>query len=135
MYFFFSRYLSKGPTKCKIKLNLSTKLISKICPPLQKLPYKLSMREFLVNMPKLTGHSFSDLLIFSPIYLFYSKIWHKTVNITVLQLNEYETAPYFFYWNKTWHVIVCWFLCFTPFLPEFTGSEPKIVLLWCSEEF
>ena len=33
------------------------------------------------------------------------KIW------TVLQLNKYETAPYFFYWTKTWHIVISWFLC------------------------
>ena len=36
---------------------------------------------------------------------------------------------------KTWHRIVCWFLCFTPFLPEFTWSEAKIVLNIKKEQF
>ena len=28
----------------------------------------------------------------------------------LVQLNRYETAPYFFYQTKTWHA--CWFICF-----------------------
>ena len=35
-----------------------------------------------------------------------------------VQLNEYKTAPYLFNSAKTGHVIVCWFLCFSPNLPE-----------------
>ena len=36
---------------------------------------------------------------------------------------------------KTWNVIVCWFLCFTLFLPEFTWSEPEIVQNIKTEQF
>ena len=34
------------------------------------------------------------------------------------RLNKYKTAPYFFYQTKTWHTIVCWFLCFYLNLPD-----------------
>ena len=42
----------------------------------------------------------------------FSRIWFFPV-----QLNEYETVPYFFNQAKTWHRIVCWFLCIYLFLP------------------
>ena len=50
-----------------------------------------------------------------------------------VQLNKYETAPYFFLLNQNLACyIVCWFLCF---LPEFTWSDPKIVINIKTEQF
>ena len=50
--------------------------------------------------------------------------------IDIVQLNEYETAPYFLQLsqNLTWD-------CLLMFLPEFAWSEPEIVLFWCSKQF
>ena len=45
----------------------------------------------------------------------------------MLQLNEYETDPYFLQLSKTWQQIVCLLLYFSPFLPEFTCFALKIV--------
>ena len=39
------------------------------------------------------------------------------------------------YQAETWHEIVWWFQWFSLVFPEFTGSEPKIVLFCCSEQF
>ena len=49
-----------------------------------------------------------------------------------VQLNKYETVPYFFLLNQnlTWDCLLI-----SVFLPEFAWSEPKIVLFWCSEQF
>ena len=55
--------------------------------------------------------------------------------VFLVQLQKYETAPYFFYQTKTRHGIVCWFLCFYLNLTEFAWSEPKIILFWCAEQF
>ena len=36
---------------------------------------------------------------------------------------------------KTWHWIVCWFLCIYLFLPVFAWCAHKIVLFWSAEQF
>ena len=42
-----------------------------------------------------------------------------------IQLNKYETAPYFFLLNQN---LTCDWLLISVFLTEFAWSEPKIVL-------
>ena len=54
------------------------------------------------------------------------------VSTYLLQLNEYETAPYFiqFSQNLTWDCLLIFVFC-----PEFTSAEPRIVLNIISEQF
>ena len=54
------------------------------------------------------------------------------IDLYTVQLNKYETAPYFFLLNQnlTWDCLLI-----SVFLPEFAWSEPKIVPFWCSEQF
>ena len=49
-----------------------------------------------------------------------------------LQLNEYETAPYFVQFSQN---LTCNCLLNFVFFPKFTLAEPKIALFWCSKQF
>ena len=90
----------------------------------------------------------------------YNCLWYQ--NKTLYSLMNMRQLHILFNWAKTWHVIVCWFLCFPLNLPElnlklfcsdvqknfrfssgkfggkhsqFTWAEPKIVLFWCSKQY
>ena len=62
-----------------------------------------------------------------------SALWKK--NLLLLQLNEYETAPYFLQLSQNMTTIVWWFKYFYLFLPVFTCCEHKIVLIIKIEQF
>ena len=49
-----------------------------------------------------------------------------------IQLNEYETTPYFIQFSQN---LTCYCLLISVFCPKFTWAEPKIVLFWCSKQF
>ena len=49
-----------------------------------------------------------------------------------VQLNEYETAPYFIQFSQN---LTCDWLLISVFSPEFTWAAQKIVLCWCSKQF
>ena len=51
------------------------------------------------------------------------------LNALLIQLNEYETAPYFIQFSQN---LTCGCLLIFVFPPEFTWAEPKIV--WTSEQ-
>ena len=53
-------------------------------------------------------------------------------NVLLLQLNEYETAPYFIQFSQN---LTCDCLLISVFSPEFTWAEPKIVLNIRTEQF
>ena len=57
-----------------------------------------------------------------------AKLTEPSANRVKYSLMNMRQLHILFNSAKTWHVIVCWFLCFAPNLPKSTWAEPKIVL-------
>ena len=53
--------------------------------------------------------------------------WYSLMNMRQLRI--------LFNWAKTWHRIVCWFLCISLFLPVLAWCDHKIVFFWSAEQF
>ena len=67
-----------------------------------------------------------------------TQIWRNLpqgFDVTKYSLMNMRQLHILFNSAKTWRVIVCWFLCFTSNSPEFTWTEPKIVLNIRIEQF
>ena len=62
-------------------------------------------------------------------------IWQWWPKTTVLQLNEYETHPYFLQLSPNMTTNCLFTFVFSPFLPEFMCNVAKNILFWCSEQF
>ena len=56
--------------------------------------------------------------------------WHlQRTSYSLINMRQLHT---FFYQTKTWHVIVCWFLCFTPF--SLNLPDLNLKLFWTSKQ-
>ena len=90
---------------------------------------KLIQVVVLLNKPKYGGWLFVRLSIF--LHTVRLAMLHNAAktnlksNLIFVQLNRYETTPYFFLLNQN---LTCDCLMICGFFPEFTWSETKIVL-------
>ena len=91
----------------------------------------ISLKNFFAELCSMTTCKtmwihFRDILLH-----FWKRLYQRT---EFQQLNDYETDPYFLQLSQIM-ATSCLILCFSPFLFEFTCFAPKIVVIWCSEQF